>query len=102
MYTQKGLLKKSFSIKLNNTNGTNQQKIPLKEQVADILIVIKNDGAFVLDQQTVIENAVATGDGFTVVVSRDQIVEITGPIKVNIAECLDIKEKISNGIRAVI
>ena len=80
MYTKAGELRKNYIIKLNNTNGTNNNtKLP-KEHVADLLIVVRNDGAFVIDKETVLANAIKQGDGFSVKVSKDIITEISGRI----------------------
>lgn len=98
MYKKKGGLKKNYTIKLNNSNGTNKHtKVPA-DQVADYLIVVANDGAFVLDKATVIELAKPGGDGFSVVVSSDRITELTGQLKVQ-AQSLNLKQKISDAIR---
>ncbi len=100
MYTKKGALKKSYTIKLNNSNGTNKLKELPKEHVADYLIVVANDGAFVLDRETVIAHATAGGDGFSVVVPNSVITELTGKIVVTNIVNLGLKEIIIAAIKA--
>lgn len=102
MYGKKGNLHKSYNIKFNNSNGTNK-KIKLDfSEVADILLVVKNDGAFVVDKQTVIDRGVSTGDGFDVKLKRTDIIEITGKIEVSKQKSLNIKSRLLNAIKQVI
>ena len=101
MYKKKGGLKKNYTIKLNNSNGTNKHEAVPADQVADYLIVVANDGAFVLDKATVIELAKPGGDGFSVVVPNQRVIEITGPINVE-GKCLNLKKKIEAAIRSVL
>jgi hypothetical protein len=101
MYGKKGGLLKNFSIKLNNSNGTNKKDILPSSDVADILIVVRNDGAFVIDKELVLKRAKKGGDGFDVTVSRDEIVELTGKVKVN-KNNLNLKASITNAIKTVL
>lgn len=85
MYTAKGRLKKSFSIKLNNSNGTNKKAALDPDQVCDYILVVRRDGAFVIDRATVMAHAHKTGDGFEVKVTAQEITEVSGritPVKV--------------------
>lgn len=102
MYGKKGQLNKNFSIKFNNSNGTNNKSKLEASEVADYLLVVKNDGAFIADRDTVISRSRKGGDGFDVVLSKDDIVELTGKITVNNSDNLNLKEKITNAIREVI
>ncbi len=102
MYGKKGQLNKNFTIKFNNSNGTNKKTKLDASEVADILLVVKNDGAFIVDQATVIRCSKKVGDGFDVVLTRDDIIEVTGRIAVNNSDNLNLKEKITNAIREVI
>lgn len=80
MYTKKGGLRKSYEIKLNNTNGTNKNSTLPESHVADLLIVVRNDGAFVIDKATVMRYAVKQGDGFSVKVPNDAVEPVSGLI----------------------
>ncbi len=79
MYTKKGKYCKNYSIRLNNSMGTNNRALSAQD-VADIIIVVKSDGAFALDRATILANHTSMGDGVIVKVTADQIVPITGPI----------------------
>ena len=99
MYTTKGRLKKTFTVKLNNSNGTNKKETLDPNEVCDFILVIRSDGAFVIDRQTVIENSHKTGDGFEVKVSADQITEVSGPIGAVVKYQSTIRENVINVIR---
>jgi hypothetical protein len=79
MYTKKGQLRPNYSIKLNNSMGTNTRALTAQD-VADIIIVPMKDGVFVLDRATVLANHTLLGDGVSVKVSSSQIIAITGPV----------------------
>lgn len=93
MYGKKGSLSKHYLIKLNNSNGTNKKVLPLDE-VADILIAVYNDGAFVVDKKTVLKNAKSNGDGFVVRLHKTDIIEITGRIL--------ITDKTSSNLKSIL
>lgn len=101
MYGKRGKLSKNFTIKLNNSNGTNKKSTLDSSDVADILIVVRNDGAFVIDKDLVIKRAIPGGDGFSVVVSKDEIIELTGRKIVNKID-LDLKAAINDALRNVL
>ena len=96
MYGKKGNLNKNFLIKLNNSNGTNKKDTLLPDEVADILIVIKNDGAFVVDKNTIIRCSKKTGDGFDLMLNRGDVIQLTGKLYPNTMNNLNLKEKIMN------
>lgn len=102
MYGKKGNLNKNFQIKLNNSNGTNKKDVLLPDEVADILIVIKKDGAFAVDKSTIIRCSKKSGDGFDLMLNRGDVVQLTGRMHSNTCENLNLKEKIMNAIRNVI
>ena len=102
MYGKKGQLNKNYSIKFNNSNGTNKKDHLDPNEVADILLVVKNDGAFAVDKDTVIRSSSKGGDGFVVTLSKNDIIEITGKIEVSNNDNLNLKERITNAIREVI
>ena len=102
IYGKKGNLNKNFLIKLNNSNGTNKKDTLSPDEVADILIVIKNDGAFVVDKNTIIRCSKKTGDGFDLMLNRGDVIQLTGKLYPNTMNNLNLKEKIMNAIRSVI
>ena len=99
MYTEKGRLRKNYPIKLNNSNGTNEKKELTTANVADIIIVVRDDGAFMIDQATAINRAKPAGDGFNVKVSKDEIIELSGLIVPDKTYDLNLKEKIMTVIQ---
>jgi hypothetical protein len=98
MYTKKGELRKSFSVVLNNSRGTNKKTTLSADQVADYILVVRKDGAFVIDKQTVMRKSNGQGDGFTLRVSSNEITVITEPIK-GTGKKLYIKEKVMKILR---
>ena len=102
MYGKKGNLNTNFLIQLNNSNGTNKKDTLSPDEVADILIVIKNDGAFVVDKNTIIRCSKKTGDGFDLMLNRGDVIQLTGKLYPNTMNNLNLKEKIMNAIRSVI
>jgi|694.fasta_scaffold02179_5 hypothetical protein len=102
MYGKKGKVQSKFNIKFNNSNGTNKKDKLDPNEVADILLVVKNDGAFAVDKNTVISRSKKGGDGFDVHLYRSDIIEITGKMSVNNAVSLDIKKRLEDAIRQAI
>ena len=99
MYGKKGKLKKNYSIKLNNSHGTNKQDIIDPADVADVIIVVRDDGAFAIDKATAIRNARAGGDGFEVKVTKDEIVELSGLVVPDRTFNTNLKHKITTAIK---
>ena len=99
MYTKKGRLRKNYPIKLNNSHGTNEKKKIDAKDVADIIIVVRDDGAFMIDQATAIKHAKPAGDGFNVKVSKDEIIELSGLVVPDKVYTTNLKEKIMTVIR---
>lgn len=102
MYTKKENLRKNYTIKLNNSNGTNSKDQLQDHEIADLLIVIRNDGAFVLDKKTVKKNAKKQGDGFIVIVDNSKIVEISGKITQKTQYQSNLKQIITAAIKHAI
>jgi hypothetical protein len=80
MYGKRGQPRKHFGIKLNNSNGTNSSVTLDPSDVADLVLVVYSNGAFVIDRDTAMQNATATGDGWVINVNRSNVVELTGCI----------------------
>jgi hypothetical protein len=102
MYTKKGKLRKNYTIKLNNSNGTNTKKVLDPAHVADVLLVVRNDGSFAIDRDTVLTYAKSQGDGFVVKIDSDIITEISGPVTVTNVKPSSVKAAIYNAIRTAI
>ena len=99
MYGKKGNLSKHYSVKLNNSMGTNKKTKLDPSEVADVLIVVRNDGAFAIDKQTILDNATPGGDGFEVKVTKDQIVEISGKITQQTVYNTNLKKIVIDAIK---
>jgi hypothetical protein len=103
MYNKNGKLKDKFDIKLSNSNGTNKQSVLNPDNVADIIIVLRRDGAFAIDKNTAIANSIQTGDGFSVrVTAADIDLLTTGPITITNTKSLNLKQDIFDAIKAII
>jgi hypothetical protein len=102
MFKPNGALENSFDIKFNNSNGTNKEVIDPND-VAEVVIVARRDGAFAIDKNTVLANLISKGDGFTVKVTSADIDVLTPtPISNAGVKSLNLKENITNAIKAVI
>ena len=99
MFNRKGEIKDKFDIKINNSNGTNKKTMLDPSDVADYVLVIRRDGAFVIDRQTVINNSKGDGDGFVCTVSKDQITPLTKKISANPIPASNIKAGIDRVLR---
>ena len=100
LYTKKDQLReKEYNILFNNSNGSNKLDKLVKEQVADYLIVVTSDGAFVVDQDTVIKKADSEGDGFKLKVKIKDVVRLTdNKIIVENAKCLGLRKVLEDAI----
>lgn len=101
MYTKKGQLRPNFSIKLNNSMGTNKKALTAQD-VADIVIVTMKNGVFALDRDTILANHTLLGDGVSVRVSSNQIILITGPLTQQQQYNTNLKQAIMSAITAAI
>ena len=82
--------------------GTNKKTKLDPSEVADVLIVVRNDGAFAIDKQTILANATSGGDGFEVKVTKDQIVELSGKITQKTEFNTNLKKVVINAIKQAI
>jgi hypothetical protein len=102
MHTKKEKLCKTFNIQLSNSYGTNNQDALDLDNVADILIVVRKDGAFVIDRHTVMEHAVKRGDGWFLKIPNTKINDLTGLIKQQTTYQSTLKQDIINLIKQAI
>ncbi len=101
MYTKKGQLRPNYSIKLNNSMGTNKKALSAQD-VADYIIVPMKNGVFALDRATVLANHTLLGDGVSVKVTGSQIIPITGPLAQKNIYNTNLKQAIMSAITAAI
>lgn len=102
MFNKDGTPKDKFDIKLSNSNGTNKKDKLNPEDVADIIIVVRRDGAFAIDKNTAIANSIQTGDGFSVSINVNDIDLITPTPVIVPSIKLNLKETIVNAIKNAI
>lgn len=99
MFDRRNKMKKDFDIKLNNSNGTNKQSKLDSSHVADILIVCRKDGVFVVDKETVLKKAKSQGDGWVLKVAREDVTLIAGPLTQQETFTPGIKNAINEAIK---
>ena len=99
MYGKRGNLLDISNIQFTNSNGTNNKEVLDPNLICDLTLVLRNDGAVVVDKQTVIDNLVKTGDGFRLNIPKDKAIEISGCITPNAKYTTDFKSILSKAVR---
>lgn len=99
MFDRYGYVKDKFDIKINNSNGTNKKTVLDPNDVADYVLVIRKDGAFVVDKETVISKSKGDGDGFVCTVNSNDIIPVTGKLRANPIAPSNISDGINRIIR---
>ena len=78
LYTQRGRLRSRLSVKLTNSHGTNTKAALTAEDICDVLIILKSDGAVAVSQDTILAQQRSCGDGFMLDLRASDVIEITG------------------------
>jgi len=94
MYNKSGLKRKRYTIKLNNTRGTNTKEVIHDDMVADIILIVNNDGAYAIDKETAIKYTKHLGDGFEIIIPSEEVIELTGKMTVKTHYQTNFKEQI--------
>jgi len=94
MYNKSGLKRKRYIIKLNNTRGTNTKEVIQDDMVADIILIVNNDGAYAIDKETAIKYTKHLGDGFEIIIPSEEVIELTGKMTVKTHYQTNFKEQI--------
>ena len=102
MYTSKGHLRPNFSVKLSNSMGTNTKRRMTRADVADVLVVVTDNGAYAISQKTLLANQKKLGDGFSVTVTSADIIELSGVITKKTTYANGIKQAMMAAITAAI
>lgn len=102
LYKKDGTLRQGNSVILNNSMGTNKKPVLLASDVADYLIIVKSDGAVLVDKQTVLKNAHSNGDGFVVKLKPSDVVELSGMLSHQTKYSIGLKAKLDKLLRDVI
>lgn len=100
LYNKKGL-KPNFSVRFNNSLGTNKDSLDINH-VTDYLIIVKKDGAVLVDKKTILQNVVSYGDGFILTLQPTKVVELTGRLFQKDKYKIDLKWRIDNLLKVVI
>lgn len=101
-HKKKSTLNQIEDVKLNNSMGTNKQKILPEEKIPDLLLVVKNDGAYVLTGETIQKCAKHQGDGWSLKIDKSDIIEISGKINRTPTEPLNMINIITDAIKQAI
>lgn len=102
LYKKDGKLRQGNSVILNNSMGTNKKPVLDPNDVADYLIIVKSDGAVLVDKSTVMKNAHSNGDGFVVKLKPNDVVELSGMLSHKTNYSIGLKSKLDNLLRVVI
>lgn len=102
LYRKDGSLRKGNSIILNNSMGTNKKSVLDAKDVADYLVIVKSDGAVLVDKQTILKTAKSNGDGFVVKLEPNDVVELSGMLSVNFKYSISIKNEMDSLLRNII
>jgi hypothetical protein len=102
MYSKKGDLRKTYTIKFTNSNGTNNKNKLSVNEIADYTLVLRSDGSFLLDKNTVIKNLIKTGDGFDLKINKHQLIELSGSINQQVKYYIDLENELLTSIRSSI
>lgn len=98
MYNKKGEIKSLPGIRLNNSMGTNKDRLD-PDTIADVLIAVLKDGAFAVSKQTVLSKAKHLGDGWELKLTEDDIVELSGCIKTKNTYDTKLSESVRNAVQ---
>jgi len=90
---------KMTGIILSNSYGNNTTNVLDPAKVADVLLVIMKDGAYVVSKQTVLDNAKHSGDGWTLKPSAADIIELSGHLVPTVTYETNLAQKIKDVIR---
>lgn len=98
MYNKKGEIKTLPVIRLTNSYGTNTRNID-PNAVSDVLIAVLKDGAFAVSKDVILNKIKSHGDGWQLKLSKDDIIELSGQLKVKNTYSIKLSESIRNAIK---
>lgn len=100
LYTQKGL-RKTITVRFNNSMGTNSTTTQ-ENHITDYLIIVKKDGAVLLEKKNIIKSLRHKGDGFILEAKPSDVIELSGKLAVNKTYNLGIRDKIDSILKSTI
>lgn len=102
MFGKKGEMRKNFTVLLNNSMGTNNKQTLDDSELSDIIVAVYNDGVFAISKETAKKYLQKKGDGFGLLVPKEEITLIyKSPAKESIENFL-LKDSIMQVVRSVI
>lgn len=96
LYNKK-TMRPNFTVKFNNSNGTNKVEIN-PNHVTDYLLVVLKNGVVLVEKKVVLENLKHQGDGWDLKLQPDKVIEISGKVDINTKYIINMKEKIDSVI----
>jgi hypothetical protein len=98
MYDRNGVLKAPPSVRLNNSMGSNDNRLD-PNTIADIIVIVCADGAFGATKDAVLATASHRGDGWYLRLKQNQIVELSGYIIQQNKYDLNLATKVRDAIK---
>lgn len=92
LYNKKSM-RPNFQVIFNNSMGTNKSTTD-PDHVTDYLIIVKKDGAVLVDKKTILENVVHNGDGCVLKLQPQKVTELSGKVAPNKKYVLNIKQQV--------
>jgi hypothetical protein len=102
LYKKDSTLRHGNSIILNNSMGSNKKLFLDPNDVADYLLILKSDGAVLVDKKTVLQNAQSNGDGFVLKLKPNNVIELSGYLTQVNKYSTELKSKFDDLLRATI
>lgn len=100
LYNKK-TMRPNFTLKFNNSNGTN--KVDLNpDHVTDYLLAVLKNGVVLVEKKVILENLTHQGDGWDLKLQPNKVIEISGRINPNAKYSINMKEKIDTVIKNTI
>jgi len=98
MYNKQGGVKSLPGIRLNNSMGTNKDKLD-PDTISDVLIAVLKDGAFAVSKDVVLSKAKHLGDGWELKLTKEDVVELSGRIETKNTYNTKLSESIRDAIK---
>lgn len=94
MYNKGGRLKEEYKVNLCNMRSMRKIK---PDQICDIVLVLRKDGAFIVPKNVATQNIVQKGSKVDIIVGSSQIIEISGLKSLSLVQQhADINETVLN------
>lgn len=101
-YSKWDSLKLETSVIFSNTMGNHNNRNIDPSFVTDYLIIIKSDGAILVEKENILKNLWQRDDGYKLYLGPKDVVELSGRLKKKESYKLNLKEQIDNFLRLTI